>query len=203
METTQVERAAHAVQMPMTLEEYMALGPDVKAEIIEGELIVMSPTGPQHGEICGRLVIFVGNYVLQHRLGVVYTEQTAYVEKGAQGLKGALAPDVSFVRREKLDPKRDPDRFFDFAPDLAVEVLSPSDTYRQIGGKVKVYLRRGAALVWVVDPFNQTVTVYTPSDPKGAVYAVGDTLGGGDVLPGLALPVEDIFMDILTEGGAA
>ncbi|MBN1284784.1 MAG: Uma2 family endonuclease [Anaerolineae bacterium] len=185
---------------PLTLDEYLALGEDVKAEIIEGELVAMSPTGPYHGEINVNIIRFLLPYVLKHRAGKLYTEQTAFVEPGAEGLKGALVPDVAFVCRAKLDPARDPNRPFDFPPDLAVEVLSPSDTYQQITAKIKTYLERGASLaslVWIVNPFDETVTVYTPADPPGKIHAPGDALDGSDVLPGFRLPVADIFADIL------
>ena len=152
IDTAEATAAAPVPAEPLTLDEYLALGEDVKAQIIDGKLVLMSPTGPQHGEIAGNVFGFIWSFVRQHRLGLTYTEQTAYVEEGAQGLKGALVPDVSFVRRERIPPDHDPTKPFTFAPDLAVEVLSPSDTYQATAEKIGAYLARGVPLLWIVNP---------------------------------------------------
>ncbi len=183
-----------------TLEEYMALGPDVKAEVVDGRLVIAAPPGPQHGEIAGNVFGFIWSYARRHRLGLTFTAQTAYVEASDEGIKGALMPDVSFVRREKISRDRDPSRPFTFPPDLAVLVLSPSDTHQQTAAKIKTYLQRQTPLLWVVNPFDRTVSVYSPSNIVGNARAMGQILDGGDVLPNFILPVVDIFADVLSNG---
>ena len=103
-----------------------------------------------------------------------------------------VAPDVAFVRTERLRPWRNRRGFLPIAPDLAVEVISPSETAKHIADKIAAYLEAGTALLWVVRSIPQTVTVYEPGhDPR--VLGIGDILDGGTVLPGFSLPVAAIF----------
>jgi Uma2 family endonuclease len=83
--------------------------------------------------------------------------------------------------------------FLPIAPDLAVEIVSPGDRWSEILTKVHEYLDAGVRLVWIVDPRTQTVHVYQPGQVEQ--LSAEDTLDGGDVLPGLTLPVREIFAD--------
>jgi Uma2 family endonuclease len=97
---------------------------------------------------------------------------------------------VAFISRAR-QPQLPREGFNPIPPDLAVEVISPSDSYSDVSRKVQRYLRHGTALVWVVDPETQTVMVHTPTSAKP--FGLEDTLDGGDVLPGFKLAVRDIF----------
>src|SRR5262249_49692616 len=100
------------------------------------------------------------------------------------------SPDAAFVRRDRLPGFTD--RFVPLAPDLAVEVLSPSDRIADAMGKITMYLQAGVRLVWLVDPSARTVTIFRP-DAALKLVGAGETLDGGDVLPGFSVPVAELF----------
>ena len=148
-----------------TDEELMAL-PDNEGqryELWDGELIIMSPATVRHEEISMRLAVAMYQYADQHRLGQVYG--------GNLGCRlnplTVYAPDVSFVSKERLRVIcRDPDKFTKGAPDLAVEVLSPSDTIRLTESKIADYFAHGTRLAWLVNPRRLQVRVYRrPGEP--------------------------------------
>ena len=102
------------------------------------------------------------------------------------------APDVAFVRRERVLAAGRVDAFWRGAPDLAVEVISPNDLYTEVDEKVAEYLEHGARLVFVVNPRRRTVAEHRPGEPV-RVLTVEDTLDGHDVVPGWSLAVRDLF----------
>jgi Uma2 family endonuclease len=102
------------------------------------------------------------------------------------------APDCAFIRKERIPANGIPKKFWPFAPDLAVEVLSPSDSASDVFEKIDEWLDAGTRLVWLVDPDKKTVTVHAAKRPA-IKLRLGDTLEGEDVLPGFKLPVADIF----------
>ncbi len=107
-------------------------------------------------------------------------------------------PDVSYFRRERIPDRRIPNvPFAEFAPDLAVEVLSPSNTTKEMSRKLNDYFKTGVRLVWYVDAETRTVEVFTAVD-RSIILRVADTLDGGEVLPGFTLRLSDLF-----EGPAA
>jgi Uma2 family endonuclease len=162
-----------------------------RLELIEGEISEMTPAGGEHGVVAGRGLLRVGVHVENHQLGYVTAAETGYILfTDENGKDTVLAPDVGFVSKERA-PDGLPEGFIPFAPDLAVEVVSPSETYTRVARKVALYLRYGTRMVWVIDPASKTVVVHTS---EGAhTFGENDTLTGGDVLPGFTLPVRDIF----------
>ena len=159
-------------------------------DLIRGELYSMPPAEEVHGEVGGRIAVFVGSHVLGNGLGnICVAEPGFYLARDPDVL---VAPDVAFVRADRVRPKDERRGFVPFAPDLAVEVISPSESAKQVGDKIAAYLDAGTAELRVVRSLRRTVTVYEPGqEPR--VLSMGDVLGGGDVLPGFALPVADIF----------
>ena len=101
-------------------------------------------------------------------------------------------PDVAFVRADLVPQGERRREYFEGAPDLAVEIVSPSETFRETQEKALLYLAAGARLVWVVEPEGRTVTVYTP-DRRVQILDADGVLDGGDVIPDLALPVRRLF----------
>ena len=159
----------------ITLEEFLTNDYE-SYEYVEGELVPMSSPTMAHGEISSKIVILLGNHVLQNQLGRVYTAETTF-QIGKSGRK----PDVAFVSQERLPENRY--QASPIPPDLAVEVVSPSDKVYDIQEKALEYLAAGTQMVWVVEPIAKTVIVYrSPSDIK--ILTINDTLTGEDVIEG-------------------
>ncbi|HEX5054853.1 MAG TPA: Uma2 family endonuclease, partial [Planctomycetota bacterium] len=158
-------------------------------ELVRGELRRMSPAGYWHGGVGMRLAERLARHVRENRLGLVFLAETGFVL--ARNPDTVRAPDAAFVRRERL-----PDPFtagyFPGPPDLAVEVVSPSDTFTQVHEKALCWLEHGTRLVWVVDPAGRRVTVHGSAHD---VRVLGDDeqLTGDDVVPGFALAVRELW----------
>ncbi|MGI9107577.1 MAG: Uma2 family endonuclease [Pyrinomonadaceae bacterium] len=159
-------------------------------ELVEGELRQMSPAGHNHGRIAMRLAIPLGQYVADHRLGEVYAAETGFKLKTNPDT--VRAPDVSFIRQERVDEIGETESFWPGAPDLAVEVNSPGDTVGEVEGKVQEWLSAGARSVWVVSPKLRTVTAYR-SLTDIVMLTEKDALDGGEVVPGFQFPVAKLF----------
>ena len=184
--TTRLITADELLVMPHRDEN----GNDCRLELIRGELKVMPPSKLLHGIICARVATALGSFVQEHDLGVVVGAETGFiVERDPDTVLGA---DAAFISHEQLSTIEDLDKFAPFAPDLAVEVMSPSDTAREVENKVALYFAAGARAVWVFNPKKKTVAVYTsPTDVR--VLGEHDTLEGGDVLPGFTLELSKLF----------
>ena len=166
-------------------------GPD-RYDLIEGELFRMSPAADRHGEIALTIGSLLRNIVVSSRLGTVYGAETGFVLRRAPDT--VLAPDASFVATGRRPPTDQRHRFSAVAPDLVVEVVSPSDRHRYVSAKVAAYLDAGVRLIWVVEPRTRTVTIHMPGLPE-RVVGEGQTLDGGDVLPGFTLEVAEVFVE--------
>ena len=150
---------------------------------------MMSPAGFEHGRLVSRITARLEDFVEQRGLGVVTGAETGFHIRHHPDT--VRAPDVAFVRASRIT--RTPILgFFDGPPDLAVEVLSPDDRAREVLAKVHDWLDAGCLTVWVVDPSASTVAVYESGRPA-SIYGSSDNLSGGDILPGLSLPVAKIF----------
>lgn len=159
-----------------------------RLELVKGALIVMSPASVLHGIIAGELLYHIRHYVGQNKLGRVTAAETGYILSEHT----VRAPDVGFIAAGRIPPEGLPDTgFTPFAPDLAVEVVSPGNTAAEIHRKVLDFLDAGTKLVWVVYPDTQSVEAHTPTGAR--TFRQNDTLDGGDVIPEFALPVADIF----------
>jgi Uma2 family endonuclease len=170
----------------MTAEELWAMPDDVHRELVRGELISMSPAGEEHSRIARRLLIRLGSFVEQHKLGESYGTDLGYIlERSPDTVR---EPDVSFVRAERATRTT---KLLQGAPDLAIEVISPNDTRSEVGEKVREYLAAGTQMVIVIYPRNQTATIHTPTSTTR--LTTDDTLTGGDVVPGWSLPLRELF----------
>jgi Uma2 family endonuclease len=168
-------------------------------EVLEGVLYDMSPTGWLHGDLASELDMQVRVYVKQHQLGRVTAAETGYlVNRDPAGRDTVLAPDVGFIAAGRI-PATLPDGYVPFAPDLAVEVVSPGNTQEEINLKIESYLRYRTRLVWIIYPREQRIHAYTPSqDPSHAsveFLTIDDSLDGRDVLPGFRVSVRALFGD--------
>jgi Uma2 family endonuclease len=174
----------------LTAEELMRHKlPGKRTELVRGAMRVREPAGFRHGEIAARLARLVGNHVDRHGLGSVLAAETGFTL--ARDPDTVRAPDVAFVSHSRL-PDITPTGFAEFAPDLAVEVLSPGDRPGDVLGKVADWLDAGSALVWVVDLSSRRVRVYR-KDGSESIVEETDSLSGEDVLPGFACSCDMIF----------
>jgi Uma2 family endonuclease len=175
----------------MTADDLLGLPDDgMRHELIGGELRTMAPTGWEHGRRTSVLDVSLGHYVRTHGLGEVVTGEPGF--QLATNPDTVRAPDVAFVRRERLPSAETMRGYFRGAPDLVVEVISPNDLYTEVDEKVAEWLAHGTQLVFVVNPRRRTVAMHRPNQPV-RILSVDDTLDAEDVVPGWSLPVRDLF----------
>jgi Uma2 family endonuclease len=159
-------------------------------ELVNGELIEMSPTGVEHSVIMFRLGARLQIHVEEKDLGVVGGGDVG-VRLG-ENPDTVLAPDIAFVSKENIPPEGIPKAFWRQTPDLVVEIISPGEILKESHAKAERWIEVGARLVWLINPRNRTVTVYRPSSEL-TMLVEADTLEGFDVVPGFHLPVTRIF----------
>ena len=159
-----------------------------KDELVRGEIVCEPPPSFGHGASSVKIAHLLLRFVEERRLGVVVGEAGFVVERGPDTVRGT---DAAFVSTERAAAYSG-EGFFEGAPDLAVEVLSPSNTRAKMAEKTREYLAAGARLVWNVDPRRRTVSIHAP-DAEPRVLDIGDHLDGGDVLPGFSVVVRSLF----------
>jgi Uma2 family endonuclease len=157
-------------------------------ELVKGVIITMPPPGAPHGRCCMKIGSRLNVFTEEKKLGNVFCNDTGFVaDRDPDSVRG---PDVSFWSLERLPEV--PDGYIDLAPDLAVEVVSPSDHFGRLRRKIEEYLERGVRMIWVVDPEDRSVTVYR-AGVADDYLTENDTLSGGDVVPGFSVPVSELF----------
>ena len=174
-----------------TADEFMALPLDLKRyELVRGVLAEVAVTGYEHAEVEANIFRLLDQHVWPRRLGRITGGGVMFrLQEEPDTLR---RPDVAFVRTDRL-PARDQRRSYaQFIPELAVEILSPSNTAAEMRAKVAEYLRVGVRLVWVVDPERETVTVHTP-EAAPVMLPAGAEITGGVVLPDFRCPVAAFF----------
>jgi len=177
----------------MTADELLALPRgEFRYELVNGELKKMSPAGQKHGRITVRLTEPLAKHVRDNQLGQVYAAETGFKLKSNPDT--VRAADIAFVRRERLEILGETESYWPGAPDLAVEVNSPSDTVREVEKKVMEWLKFGSRVVWIVSSKLHTVTVYR-SLTDIVTLTEKDILDGGDVVPGFQISIVEIFAE--------
>ena len=175
----------------MTAEELLRMPDDgFRYELVRGELVKMPPAGEEDGYLAMEVGSRLAQYVREHRLGRVYAAETGF--RLASNPDTMRAPDVAFVNQRRIEEVGPVRGYRPGAPDLAVEVISPSDTYTEVGDKVLYWLDAGTLMVIVVNPRRQTVTVYR-SRTDIVILTKDEELDGKDVVPGWTLRVADLF----------
>ena len=174
----------------VTAEELLSMGSDAPYELIEGALHEVSPSWVKSSVISSRLMIRLGSVIDDLDLGFVTGEQGGFLLN--RNPDTVVAPDFAFVSSERIPEAYDYNSFFPGYPDLAVEVVSPSETTSEVLRKVALYAAAGTPLVWVVYPTQRAVTVHTLGEPP-RTFGERDVLSGGDVLPGVEIAVADLF----------
>ena len=175
----------------LTADDLLRLhGEGVRGELIRGVLCETMPAGREHGEITAYLTAQLVLFVQPRNLGRVTTSDSGVLlERDPDTVRG---PDIAFFSTERAPPGERVTGYAETAPDLVVEVASPSDRRTAIDDKARMWLAHGVRLVWVVHPDTRTVDVHRAEGPA-ATLAGGDALDGGDALPGFGCDLDAIF----------
>ena len=160
---------------------------DFRYALVRGVLFRMPPPMSRHGRVVMAVGANIYNFVVQNNLGIVYDQSGFILERDPDTL---LSPDLAFVQRAHVPLEAN--SYPKVAPDLVVEVISPSQTGPSIAEKTSLYLTAGVRLIWVVDPAWRTVHVHHPDGTEVLLFDE-DVIDGEDVLPGFRLPVAQLF----------
>lgn len=183
---------------PMTVDEYAALPDDGwQYELVDGILVRMPMSGGEASSIAARLLARLGTYVEDHGLGAMTGADGGYIIDPLRRPDTELGPDVAFVRADRVPARSSPDyaRAWPLAPDLVVEVASPSQYRPEMAEKARQYLAAGTRLVWLVWPRSRQVDVWRAGDaavPSRSLTG-DDVLDGEDVVPGFSYPIARLF----------
>lgn len=175
----------------MTADELLYAPDDgMRRELVAGVVRVMEPAGFGHGRVALAIGMLLGAHVRAHDLGVALAAETGFVL--ATDPDTVRAPDAAFVRRERVEALGDTLKFWPEAPDLAVEVISPSDAFGDVEQKTLQWLAAGTRLVLVADPVRRTITAYRgPRDVR--IHDDSETIDASAAVPGWSLVVSDAF----------
>lgn len=175
-----------------TADQLFALDePGFRHELVRGELLRMSRPGPWHAVIAANIVTALRLHIRQHKLGLTMTEAAFRLTRNPDTVR---CPDAAFVTTA-CAPTPGSTAPLEGAPEIAVEVVSPSNTFEDLHGKALQWMEHGTRLVWVVESITRTICVYRP-DHSMQVLTMADTLVGEDVLPGFSVPVADVFLEL-------
>jgi Uma2 family endonuclease len=179
------------VTISMTAEELIRMPDDgMRHELVKGEHRVMTPAGSEHGRISVRLGGRLDAHCEAQRLGCAFGAETGFII--GRDPDTVRAPDAAFVSVKRIPMTGVPQGYWKGPPDLAVEVISPSDTLLEVEENVDQWLDAGTTLVWVVNPRRRTVTVYR-SRREVTILSESDELDGGEVVPGFKIRVSEIL----------
>jgi Uma2 family endonuclease len=175
--------------------EYDEHGP---FELLNGEIIRLSPTKLMHNLITHILRDALNDYCREPKLGIALIETPFILSDKPDWVTGSRVPDILFLRADRYTAYKQntpdwKDKPLILVPDLVVEVVSPTDQPDKVLGKAALYLTDGVPLVWVLDRDEQKVSVYRADKRQPTVLSIGDSLDGADVIPGFRLPIATLF----------
>jgi Uma2 family endonuclease len=175
----------------LTAEEYSQLPDnDYPTELVRGRVIAMNIPSFRHGKVCARIARLLGNYIDEHDLGHVLTNDSGVItERDPDTVRG---PDVSFYSYVRVPTGSEPAGYPDVVPEIAIEVRSPTDRWPKILKKVSEYLTAGIDAVYVVDAQTQSVVAYT-ADQASVTLRDDDELTFPKPLEGLRIAVRRVF----------
>ncbi len=162
----------------------------IRGELVRGVLCETVSAGIEHGEIVMNLAGPLWNFIRPARLGrLIGSDAGIRLGRNPDTVR---EPDLAFISTQRLPPEVRVRGYSEVAPDLVAEIVSPSDTAREVYDKARMWLSHGVVTVWVVDPDARTIDVHQ-SGAEVVTLTEDDTLDGGPVLPGFTLPVRDVF----------
>lgn len=174
----------------VTGDELLAMGDIGPSELIEGRIVLKSPTGDEHAAYESNFDEYLKAFVRAHKLGKVRVGEVGiYTHRNPDTVRAA---DVAFISNERYAQRKQKGGYLDVAPELIVEIMSPSDCWSDVKQKLREYFSIGVKLVWVADPTDRTVEAYR-SLTDVREFKEADTLTGDDVLPGFSVPVASLF----------
>jgi Uma2 family endonuclease len=172
----------------LTAEEAWRLNPSEHWELVDGWVVSMSPPGARHGSVVATVTRLLGEFVVARGLGTVFAGDSGFIlRRNPDTVRG---PDVAFIGKARL-PGRPPVEFMSGAPDLAIEVVSPSDDWKAVDRKAQEYLSAGAIAVWAIDPGTETAKVYSSAGSRS--LARGDALACPELLGDFAPPLPALW----------
>jgi Uma2 family endonuclease len=175
----------------ITADELLTMPPDgFRYELVKGELIKMAPASYEHGIVAMSFGSRLFNHVTANNLGKVCGSETGFVVSSNPDT--VLAPDAAFIERERADQVGMVRGYFPGVPDLAVEVISPNDTYTEVREKALEWLAAGTRMVIVLNPRKRNATVYR-SENDITILSEDDVLDIDDIVKGFKVHIKDIF----------
>ena len=172
----------------LTITEFAEKYREGRWELVDGEPVEMTPSSDESSWIAGEIFGHLWNYLRNHSIGRAFPADAGFVIFADHDT--VRAPDVAFVRIERLPALSR--TFVAIPPDVAVEVLSPSDRVADALSKVSMYLQAGVPLVWLIDPIRRTAMVFRQDMLPDSIDEQG-VLTGEDILPGFSLPLATLF----------
>lgn len=173
-----------------TADDLLRMPDELRVELIKGKLICMPPSpGASHGSIGMDLATEANYFIRRHKLGQGFMAETGF--KLESDPDTVIAPDFAFVSKDRL-PEVMPAKYLELAPDLVLEVRSPSDRLPKVVEKMNQWIDGGVRLAWELNPATRILTVYRP-EQQPQELTVDDTLTGEDVLPGFELAIRSLF----------
>jgi len=172
--------------MQGTAEAEITLDPERSYEIVDGVPEEKEMPGARHGGISSRIDRRLGTFVEANGLGEVYAETSFQIGTNER------VPDLAFVSRDRIPSEGEPETKWLIVPDLAIEIVSPTDYYEKVHTKALMYLSAGVKQVWIISPESQTITIYR-SEMNIMAFPAESELVSEDLLPGFRLRLSEIF----------
>ena len=180
-----------ALRQRMSVEQFEQGYYGKRAELWRGEIREYMPTGPKHGKVTAKLTVSLGSYLFTTGEGDLFAAETGFIIRTPHG-ESVLAPDIAFIRRDRLPDGEFPPGFCSIVPDLVVEVVSPHDSDADVQAKAREWLAGGVSVVWMVDPQRRVVEVWQ-SENERQQLGEKEILTGAPVLPGFQVSVRALF----------
>lgn len=177
----------------ITAETFAGMSFDGPAELVRGEIVELPTPDQIHGAVCGNAYLLITNWARAAQAGIATTNDSHFVtEREPDSVRG---PDVCYFTRDRLPDGCLPRGVCEAVPNLCVEVLSPTDRWRNVHNKINEFLARGVDEVWVIDPRRRTLEVFR-QDEAPQNYAQSDELTSAVLQPGFACRVSEFFRDV-------